>query len=145
MYEGIKIRDAATASKNEQKNKLDLRHQITSLKPNRYPILDLAFSTKHLRDLCEIEESARNSFGERVSSMLKERLADLIAARSPCELPVGSPEPEGEDNMTLQLCDGYQIRFRANHLSNPVDHSGGVIWSEVTRILVLSISCGDGE
>lgn len=107
--------------------------------------MDLAFSTKHLRDLCEIEELARTSYGEKVSDILKERLADLVAAKSPSELPAGFPEPKGERNMGVKICDGYQIQFRANHLHNPVDHSGSVIWSEVTRILIISIGYDNGE
>lgn len=102
----------------------------------------LAFGNKQLREICEFEERALDELGTEVSESLKGRLADLMAARSPNDLVAGSPRSIGggkNASMVLDLGQGYQISFVANHPQNPVDQSGAIDWSRVSRIRIVGI------
>ena len=104
--------------------------------------MDLAFSTRELRKLCEKQEYARQKLGSQVYKALKERLADLVAAKSPNDLLVGNPRArtyQDYEHMAVDLCDGYQIRFLANHLDNPRTQSGFIQWSRVNRIIIVEV------
>lgn len=102
----------------------------------------LAFGSKQLREICEYEECASEKLGIEVSDSLKERLADLMAAQSPKDLVAGSPRlvrSENEEFMVVDLCNGYQITFVANHPVNPVDDSGAIDWSRVSRVRITNV------
>ena len=108
--------------------------------------LDLAFSTRELRDLCERRDCARQKLGPQVSEALRERLADFVAAKSPSDLLVGNPRIiicEDTEQMTVDLCEGYQIRFLANHPTSRRTHSAAIQWSKVNRIKITGIECFD--
>ena len=102
----------------------------------------LAFGSKQLREICEFEERALDELGIVVSESLKERLADLMAAPSPNDLLAGSPRSIGggkDESMVLDLGHGYQMSFVANHPQNPVDESGAIDWSRVSRIRIIDV------
>jgi hypothetical protein len=105
-------------------------------------VLQIAFETKPLRNVCENEQQAANELGPAVAAALKARLADLFAASSVDDLVVGRLRPIGGPDsncMALDLCDGWILRFQANHPTNPVDDAGNLEWVRVTRIKVMSI------
>jgi proteic killer suppression protein len=105
--------------------------------------LDLAFDSKLLRTICENEEEAFHELGRSVGEVLKHRLADLRAAISVNDLLVGRPRILDGDthnlHMVIDLCDGYQVIFRANHPNNPVGENGKIDWQKVSRIKILRI------
>lgn len=105
--------------------------------------MDLAFSTRELRQICESTECALNTFGPGLSGLLKERLADFVAARCPADLLVGNPRvvatSDGE-HMAVSLEDGYEVRFSANHSTNPTTESGNIDWPRVSRIKIIGVS-----
>ena len=105
----------------------------------------LAFASKPLRDMCEIEEHARRHLSSKVADNLKHRLADLEAAASVEDLIVGSPrKSKASDTYLVDLADGFCLVFGANHIKNPVHGDGKVDWSKVSRVQVLSIGkCND--
>lgn len=78
--------------------------------------------------------------------MLMHRLADLNAATSPLDLPVGHPRP-GSDNetMVLDLADEQVIVFTANHKTNPRTMTGLIDWGKVTRVKILRIGSEHAE
>lgn len=104
--------------------------------------MDLAFSSRKLRQICETEESARQEFGRKVAQKLKMRLADMRAASTPDELLVGNPRIthcSSDECMTIDLCGGFVIQFSANHPVPPRTDSGDLNWSNVTRIKIVEI------
>ena len=104
--------------------------------------LELAFSEKSLRQLCENETIAKRKLGARVAEKLKRRLADLRAASCVMDLVVGVPrELEGDNanQFAISLCDGYRMVFCANHTAVPFLESGAIDWARVSRVKVLRI------
>ena len=102
----------------------------------------LAFHSTELREICEFEERALEQLGIDVSQSLKERLADLMAAQSPNDLVAGSPRSirsQNDEFMVVDLSHEYQITFVANHPVNPVDDSGAIDWSRVSRVRITNV------
>jgi len=108
--------------------------------------LELSFDSKTLRTLCENGMQAEHELGLRVSEALRHRLADLRAATSVKDLLAGRPRllvAEGSQSMVVDLCEGYQIVFCANHSKAPLTESGKLDWARVTRIKLLGIDKSD--
>lgn len=107
--------------------------------------LVLAFASKSLREICEVEEEAVRRFGKKVTETLKHRLADLEAAPTAVDLIAGRPQlqnPSG--NYAIRLVDGCCLEFAANHVKNPVDKNGDIDWKKVSRIQIVRIGkCHD--
>lgn len=104
--------------------------------------LELAFSEKSLRQLCENETIAKRKLGAQVAEKLKRRLADLRAASCVMDLVVGAPrELEGDNanQFAISLCDDYRMVFCANHATVPLLESGAIDWARVSRVKVLRI------
>ncbi|MDA1036205.1 MAG: hypothetical protein O3B65_04915 [Chloroflexi bacterium] len=76
---------------------------------------------------------------------LRGRLADLDAASSVSDLAVGHPrQVVGKiDAMAIDLAEGYQIVFCANHPKRPLTASGDLDWSKVGRVRTLDIVSAD--
>jgi hypothetical protein len=102
--------------------------------------LELAFGTRVLRTLCESEDAATSQLGPAVAEMLLHRLADLRAATSPHDLQVGRPRSVAPDAMAVDLAEGFQMTFCANHRTIPTLPDGAIDWSRVRRVRVLSIA-----
>lgn len=103
-------------------------------------VLQLAFATKALRDLCEHAAKAEAAYGSEVAATIRARVADLRAAVRISDVPVGRPVeiPEEPGTMSLSLRDGLRLVFRSNHNRTP-ETAGRVDWSRVTRIQLLRI------
>ena len=109
--------------------------------------MELAFSTRLLRELCENEVRAKRALGARVGGKLKRRLADLRAAASVKDLVAGRPRELKSAHcaqIVIELCEGYCMVFGANHATVPVFESGGVNWSKVSRVKILGIKNDNG-
>lgn len=102
-------------------------------------ILELAFVTKWLRQLCESEAKGKKELGEEIADKLKSRMADLRAASSVVDLVAGRPR-ETNGNFVIDLTDGVSIIFSANHNTNPLLKNGKVDWSKVRRIKIEEIA-----
>jgi hypothetical protein len=100
--------------------------------------LELAFATKPLRELCESEAKAKEKLGAKIAAVLKHRLADLRAADTVGELPIGKPRKEASAYV-LDFTHGIQIAFCPNHSENPLLKSGAIDWSKVARIKIMGI------
>ncbi|MGB7217800.1 MAG: hypothetical protein WBD07_03235 [Vicinamibacterales bacterium] len=110
--------------------------------------LELAFAKKSLRALCESEAMAAKALGVRVAARLRHRLADARAAACVSDLVAGSPRATDSgpgQHIALDLCDGYRIVFRANHVITPKRESGEVDWSLVRRVKVMAIENAHGQ
>ena len=104
--------------------------------------MQLAFDSEHLRSICENEATAETGLGAEVARALKGRLADLSAATSVNDLPVGNPQITKIDDtkcLVISLPHNYRIICEANHPRNPSTASGNVDWDQVARIRVTHI------
>jgi plasmid maintenance system killer protein len=104
--------------------------------------LELAFESKLLRSICESEASAIEELGADVASALKRRLADLRAAKSPQDLPMGHPRIEKGKNGDVFVIDvhaGVQLVFCTNHVKPPVTADGDIDLPKVGRIKILGV------
>ena len=107
--------------------------------------LELAFDSRDLRDLCEHSGYAVETFGAGVAEQLMHRVADMMAAPSPLDLIAGNRRTSSvnQDCLVLDLCDGFEIEFRANHVSIPTDHRGQIDWRKVNRVKIIRIGSID--
>lgn len=108
--------------------------------------MELAFSTKALRAVCESEERAVRELGVDLASVLKRRLADVRAAGNATDLVVGNPRPapHSKEVLMLDLADGRTVSLAANHAAIPRLCSGDIDWSNVSRVRLLSIEKHNG-
>lgn len=105
-------------------------------------LLDLAFNTKALRQLCTSESIAKRDLGDKIADLLKHRLADLRASACVKELIAGNPRELAtteNEQFIVDLGDRYSIVFTANHRDKPLLKSGKIDWSEVSRIKILKV------
>lgn len=109
-------------------------------------LLELAFSTKALRTLCENEAAATQALGAERAEGLKRRLADLRAAYHAGELVAGRPRQaaDSKDHLEVDISDGSSLVLCSNHSTTPRLDSGGVDWSNVTRVKALRIEADNG-
>lgn len=108
--------------------------------------MELAFSTKALRAVCESEERAQGELGVDLAGILKRRLADLRAAPDVTDLVAGNPRPalHSKKELMIDLADGFTVFLTANHAANPRLRSGDVDWSKVSRVRLLRIEKHNG-
>ena len=110
-------------------------------------MLELAFANKSIRQLCESEANAERDLGVGMAEKLRGRLADLRAAPCVSDLVVGRPrevEAVPYRHFAVDLGEGFQIVFCANHNTIPKLESGAVDWSTVTRIKIIGIESDHG-
>lgn len=107
--------------------------------------MELAFDSKSIRTICESEAQAKFELGASVAEVLKHRLADMRAARSPMDLVIGRPRICADGlHMVIDLCDNHRIVFKANHPNNPKTATDELDWSKVSRIKILRIETDNG-
>jgi hypothetical protein len=109
-------------------------------------LLELAFSTRALRTLCENEAAAMRELGATRAGSLKRRLADLRAAVSVSDLVVGNPRQtaDSKDNLEIDIGADARLIFCTNHAAIPRLASGNVDWSSVSRVKILRIESDNG-
>jgi hypothetical protein len=109
-------------------------------------LLELAFSTRALRTLCENEAAATRELGAKRASSLRRRLADLRAAISVKDLVAGHPTQtaDSKDNLEIDIGAGARLVFCANHSVVPRLTPGNVDWSNVSRVKLLRIESDNG-
>lgn len=78
--------------------------------------------------------------GNENARALKAILADIRASKTAQDLHDLQPlavAPNGD--FSLSFADSVTISAAANHLNNPTDTTGRILWSAVTRLKILSI------
>lgn len=108
--------------------------------------MELAFSTKALRTLCENEAAATRELGATRAGRLRRRLADLRAAVSVSDLVVGNPRHTAgsKDSLEIDIGAGSRLVLCTNHAVIPRLASGDVDWSSVSRVKLLRIESENG-
>lgn len=112
----------------------------------RRGVMEIAFQTRSLRDVCESDEKLKRQFGDRTAESIKTRLADLRAAASIQDVVSGNPRKitrDGKPLMILELDGGRVVAFCPNHLRMPLRPDGLVDWVAIYRIRILSIEDAD--
>ncbi|GAB3861569.1 hypothetical protein GCM10028822_41250 [Hymenobacter terrigena] len=105
--------------------------------------MEISFDTIALRTLCEDPAVADAAYNLSVAASLRSRLADLAAATSVYDLPVGTPRPFNPDEPTryvLDLFPPYTLHFCSAHVKPPHLPTGEVDWHKVNRIKLLAIT-----
>lgn len=100
----------------------------------------LAFRTQTLRAVCEDDGKAVRRLGSAAAAVLRERLADLRAAMTIADLPVGRPMigPHPGDVLTFVLAEGVRMVWKANQpKTRNLADDGSVDWTLTTRIQLL--------
>ena len=107
--------------------------------------VELAFATRELRSQCERQDLAEAEFGTMVAKTLRNRLADLRAARTLTDLIAGNPRWIDEDPKTLavDLTAGYRMLLGVNHpaLRKRSPHLPDEI---IHRVKILRIEVNNG-
>ena len=104
--------------------------------------MEIAFSSKSLRDLCAEENIATEQLGKKSANMLQHRLNDIRAASCVNELPTGNPRVinnRKQDTYLIDLHDDICILICANHNKNPVTESNTIDWKKVSRVKVIKV------
>ena len=103
----------------------------------------LAFDSRELRTIFEIDAEGRRALGQAGAEVLKRRLADLRAADSVQDLLAGSPriiEGRGEPHLAMDLADGYVMRLVPTHPRVAPGPRLGDDWTLVRRLKIISIN-----
>jgi hypothetical protein len=103
-------------------------------------ILQLAFDTKHLRNLCESSADAITELGQDLARDLMQRLADLDSAVTIKDILLGQPRVSETGDLVIDLMRGYRLQCRANHPNNPKITTGAIDWNKVSRIKIVGIT-----
>lgn len=101
----------------------------------------VAFETRGLREICEDDSVARKEFGPAIALHLRQRLADIRAATTIFDLPLGNPRTEGETGelLIIDLGSISQMTWVVNH-PKPHHIEGGLIdWGRVSRVRLIRI------
>jgi hypothetical protein len=104
--------------------------------------LELAFSTKALRDLCLKREVAINQLGPLAAQELATILADIQAVETVDELcalhgqQMRNPEP-GSKSVVLK--SGYTLKFSSGHPLTKGTELLEIDWAAVTRIRIQGV------
>jgi proteic killer suppression protein len=98
--------------------------------------VEISFRRTTDRKLAEDERLAQRKLGAVSAKQLRNRLADLQAARSVSELVAGQPHPlkgdrEGEFAVTINA--GLRLVFESADEPKPMTAEGHIDWPRVTR------------
>ncbi|WP_297809600.1 hypothetical protein [uncultured Methylophaga sp.] len=109
--------------------------------------MELAFESKELRSICEIQQLGIEKFGGEIALLFRTRLDDIAAATSWSDILLGSPriiyEHEfGVHVFKISIGETSKLVFVANHPSNPLTNNDEIDWSKVTRVKLLRIEDG---
>lgn len=90
---------------------------------------------------------SRRRLGKPVADALQHRLADLRAAPSISDLVAGSPRLEtygDTERLVIGLANDQEIVLVPNHRETPLNGSGMLDWSAVSRVKIVRIGGIDG-
>ena len=104
--------------------------------------LDISYSDKKIRNICEKESVAKRHLPLAVVRVLHRRIDDICAADDLFDLPFSldflSKVPPG--SFSMRLAENYVALFCAVDLNMPLDVHGNVNWQMVRRIKLMEIS-----
>lgn len=102
--------------------------------------MEIAFTTKELRDLCHDEVTLDTRLNAFAAEVLKIRLADLCAAEWIGEVLAGQPKQgqwKNSECYFFELDDKIVLVLIPNHLKQRVNHDGKTDWTKIQRVKVV--------
>lgn len=109
------------------------------------PKMDVTFSSTKLQKIYNSEKNLRSEYGHLMAEKIMVRLLDLSAA-STLEmmrmLPGRCHELRSDlsGHLAVDLIHPARIVFRPNHDSDVRNESGTLIWTRVTKIIIVAIT-----
>lgn len=107
--------------------------------------MQLTFKSAGLRALCTSEKLLRKEFGEKGRKKIRQRLDEFDAAENLAVIGL-LPGPRCEElkgkragELSVRAHDGMRIIFRPMDSPVPVKPDGGLDWSAITHLYILSI------
>lgn len=104
--------------------------------------MEISFGSPKLKELCESEKAARREHGADCAKKIRTRMADLLAAPTPVDLPAGRPHPLLRDRLgqfSVDLAGGKRLVFVPNLDPIPKTPGGTIDWGQVTAIRIIFI------
>ena len=101
--------------------------------------MEIKFSDKKLRELCEKQAAAVKKLGDASARKLRARLADLAAASRVTDLVAGHPHPlKGErlGQFAVDLAGGWRLVFAPANDPVPRRGDASIDWSAVTIVCI---------
>jgi toxin HigB-1 len=107
--------------------------------------MEICFSSKKLRKLCNSEKEMRAKYGKPLAERLQQRLAEFRAADTlddinrlpPARCHELSQDRKGQ--LAVDLVHPKRLIFEPDHYPLPCKPDGGLDWSHVTSICVIDI------
>jgi proteic killer suppression protein len=106
--------------------------------------MDVRFTNAKLAKLCNSDKNLRGKYGQRMASVIQQRLLDLEAAET-LEVMRRLPGRCHELKQNLKGCLAVdlvhpdRLAFRPDHDPIPQKVDGGLDWTQVTAIEVMGI------
>jgi proteic killer suppression protein len=104
--------------------------------------LEIRFSDKRLRALCEKSGEATRRLGADCAGKLRRRFSDLEAAKVVADLVAGNPHPLDHDRagqFAVNLAHGRRLAFVPDHDNCPLLPDGAIDWGAVSVIKIVFI------
>ncbi len=104
--------------------------------------MELDFTTKATKSVCEDEKRAKKDLGAIGARKLRARLSDLRAARTVADLVVGNPHPLKGDRagqFSVRLDGGRRLVFEPFMAEVPIKEDGSIAWEQVDSVAVVFI------
>lgn len=104
--------------------------------------MELSFATKTLREICERHLRAVDEVGSKQAELLHDVIAELRAAPAVVDVSDWRSRMrpcKHRDRRNMLFGGSIEIEFKANHIRNPIDDDGNLVWEHVSSIKILRI------
>lgn len=104
--------------------------------------MDIAFSSKELKQLSENHKTALKILGKLCAAKLKIRLSQIEAVDCVGQLQLGRPHTltgDRKGQFALDLHGGSRLVFESNHTEQPLLDDGALDWRRVTKVKIVFI------
>lgn len=107
--------------------------------------MELSFKSKKLRELCERNQVANEQLGEDLARFLHDALAELRAAPSIADISDWENRMKmgRKDRFVFQFGMEVELTLGPNHINNPVDEVGNLVWGNVSSVKILKVEAID--
>jgi proteic killer suppression protein len=104
--------------------------------------LEISFSSKELRAICEQHCEADRVLGEPVAKVLRARLSDLFAVERYDDMPLGNARIafiDSEECITIDIKDGVEMCLNSGHINTSKCEDKTIDWPKVSRLKLIYI------
>lgn len=107
--------------------------------------MEISFATQKLQKLCNKASKLRGEFGPKCAEKIQRRLDELKAAECLEDLRnlpgrrCHELKADRDGQFAVNLEHPKRLIFVPDHEPFPVGTNGGIVWQQVTRVLVIEI------